>query len=157
MDMEIRIRQAEAADSEEITCLLVELGWFPRFTADQADDRSGEVERGIRECLMDESHSLYVAEDTEGRFIGYASVHWLPYMFLAGREGYLSELFVTKNSRGLGVGKALLETVTDEARRRGCTRLSLITSRHRESYQRQFYVKQGWTERDAVANFVLEL
>ena len=41
-----------------------------------------------------------------------------------------------------------------EARKRGCSRLSLMNLRHRESYRRQFYVKAGWQERTEAANFI---
>ena len=33
----------------------------------------------------------------------------------------------------------------------------LVTSRNWESYQRGFYVKQGWREREEVANFICDL
>ena len=33
----------------------------------------------------------------------------------------------------------------------------LINLRKRESYQRQFYAKQGWDERVDAANFILPL
>ena len=56
-----------------------------------------------------------------------------------------------------GVGRKLLDAIATEARTRGCTRLSLINLRNRESYQRQFYIKAGWQERGEAANFVLQL
>jgi len=33
----------------------------------------------------------------------------------------------------------------------------LVNMRHRESYERQFYSKQGWKERAEAANFVYPL
>jgi hypothetical protein len=44
-----------------------------------------------------------------------------------------------------------------EAQERGCSRLMLINLRKRESYQRRFYQKQGWEEREEAANFVYHL
>jgi GNAT superfamily N-acetyltransferase len=76
---------------------------------------------------------------------------------MAGPEGYVSELFVRESARGQGVGGQLLDAIETEARARGCTRLSLINLRHRESYRRQFYVKAGWQERGAAANFIYAL
>jgi GNAT superfamily N-acetyltransferase len=84
-------------------------------------------------------------------------VHYLPYFFLPGPEGYVSELFISAEARGQGIGTALLEQVIAEARRRGCARLSLINSRTRESYQRKFYEQHGWNERIEIAVFVLPL
>jgi GNAT superfamily N-acetyltransferase len=76
---------------------------------------------------------------------------------VAGPEGYVSELFVREPARGQGVGGQLLDAIESEARARGCTRLSLINLRQRESYRRQFYVKAGWQERGTAANFIYAL
>jgi GNAT superfamily N-acetyltransferase len=90
-------------------------------------------------CLADESHSVFVAEYDLRKVIGYSSVHYLPYFFLQGPEGYISELFIALEARGAGVGTALLEEAIADGRKRGCSRLSLINSRTRESYRRKFY------------------
>jgi hypothetical protein len=47
--------------------------------------------------------------------------------------------------------------VKEEAKSRGCSRLSLLNMRDRESYQRAFYAKDGWEERTDAANFVFDL
>jgi GNAT superfamily N-acetyltransferase len=69
----------------------------------------------------------------------------------------VSELFISAKARGQGVGTTLLEQVIAEARRHGCARLSLITSRTRELYLRKFYEQHGWKERTEIATFVLPL
>ncbi|HEU4616533.1 MAG TPA: GNAT family N-acetyltransferase [Gammaproteobacteria bacterium] len=115
------------------------------------------VERLLAACMNGGDHSVHVAEDSNGEIVGYASVHWLPTLFLPDPEGYVSELFVAEAHRGRGVGRALLDTIVSEARARACSRLMLITNRSRESYVRRFYSKAGWIERDGMANFVLEL
>jgi GNAT superfamily N-acetyltransferase len=76
---------------------------------------------------------------------------------MPGPEGFVTELFVKSSARGYGVGAALLEAVIAEGKRRGCTRLSLLNNRHRESYQRGFYHKQGWQERGDLVNFIYPL
>jgi len=111
----------------------------------------------MEQVCADNSHTLYVAEDKEGSLLGYTNVHWLPYLFLAGPEGYVSELFIAQAARGQAVGSRLLQAVKEEARSRGCSRLSLLNMRDRESYQRGFYAKDGWEERPDAANFVFEL
>jgi GNAT superfamily N-acetyltransferase len=47
----------------------------------------------------------------------------MPTLFLAGPEEYVSELFVDESARGQGVGAQLLETMLEEGRARGCSRL----------------------------------
>lgn len=54
-------------------------------------------------------------------------------------------------------GRALLAAVAAEGTRRGATRLMLFNRKMRESYQRGFYPKAGWYERDDVAFFMYDL
>jgi GNAT superfamily N-acetyltransferase len=107
-------------------------------------------------CNVDESHSIYVAEGNSG-IVGYVAVHWLPYLFLPAPEGYISKLFVHESARGRGIGTQLLEVVKAEAQGRGCSRLMLVNSRSRDSYKHKFYERQGWEERQDIANFVYAL
>ncbi len=152
--MEIPIRKAVFDDAAGIAKLLQGIGWFEAFSSREFKDSVTRVEGRLRQCLADDSHSIYVAESPHREIAGYGSVHWLPYLFMAGPEGYVSELFVRDDARGQGVGRQLLRIIEVEARARGCQRLSLINLRNRESYQRQFYLKAGWSERSEAANFV---
>ena len=155
--MDFAIRKAAADDARHLALLLGGIGWFEAFASAPIDTSTARVSARLRESLADASHSVYVAETQAGEIAGYGSVHWLPYLFMAGPEGYVSELFVRESARGQGVGGQLLDAIESEARARGCTRLSLINLRHRESYRRQFYVKAGWQERDTAANFIYAL
>ena len=155
--MEINIRTVQASDAGTIARLLHEVGWFKSLEGEDAAVTGERIVRHLALCQADDSHTIYVAEDETGIFLGYCAVHWLPYLFLTGPEGYVSELFIHKEARGRGVGTKLLETVIAEAKGRGCARLSLFTSRHRESYFRDFYKQHGWQERPQVANFIYDL
>ena len=155
--MDITIRNVQFQDAEDITGIIREVGWFEHLKSESAQTTAERVRQHISLCLADDSHSAFVAEDEEHKVIGYSSVHYLPYFFLPGPEGYVSELFISEKARGQGVGTALLEQVIAEARRHGCARLSLINSRTRESYQRKFYERHGWKERSEIAAFVLPL
>ena len=149
----MRLRKATIEDAAPLALLLREIGWFAAFKSESIDDSTRRVRSELELCLADGSHSVYVAQ-TDDRIIGYVSVHWIPYLFMPGPEGYVSELFVRNGERGQGVGRQLLEVVRAEARSRRCSRLALTNLRHRESYQRQFYTKAGWIERDDAASFV---
>lgn len=154
---ELTIRPALEADASAIARILRSLGWFEPLQVQASSETEAQVRRHVGLCRADGSHSVYVAEEAQSGVIGYASVHWLPYLILPGPEGYLSELFIDEAHRGRGIGKRLLDRVVQEARSRGCWRLMLVTGRGRDSYKRAFYVKQGWVEREGVANFVLKL
>lgn len=93
-------------------------------------------------------------EDFDRQIIGNGSARWLPYLFLRGPEGYVSQLFVGEAARGQGVGRKLLQAIEAEARARGGVRLALINLRNRESYRRNYYIEAGWKERAEAANYI---
>ena len=155
--MEILIRRAETQDAPAISELVRSLGLFAHITAEAADATETRVARHLALCLADDSHSVFVAQNAAGEIVGYGAVHWLPYFILASPEGYVSELFVQAACRGQGIGRQILEVMKAEAQQRGCSRLMLLNRRQRESYQRQFYTKQGWEERGEMANFIYHL
>jgi GNAT superfamily N-acetyltransferase len=151
------IRKATVGDARDLALLLRGIGWFDAFNGGELNALTEQVRARLEQCLVDDSHLVLVAEDTDGKIAAYGSVHWLPYLFMPGPEGYVSELFVSAAARGRGIGRELLGAVEKEARVRGCQRLSLTNLRNRESYQRQFYSKAGWRERNEAANFIYPL
>ena len=153
----MEIRRAKIEDAEGIAEVLQKAGPSVYSMATPYVATKEMVAMHIRMCNADKSHSIYVAENDLGQIVGYVGAHWLPYLFLNGPEGYLSELFIREEYRSEGIGTKLLETVKIEAKKRGCSRLLLLNSRKRESYQRSFYKKHGWTEREEAANFVYNL
>jgi GNAT superfamily N-acetyltransferase len=155
--MEFEIRKAGAADATALADFIVDLKHFRRIEGVPREVVRQRMSGLMEQVCANNSHTLYVAEDKEGSLLGYTNVHWLPYLFLAGPEGYVSELFIAQAARGQAVGSRLLQAVKEEARSRGCSRLSLLNMRDRESYQRGFYAKDGWEERPDAANFVFEL
>jgi GNAT superfamily N-acetyltransferase len=155
--MEILIRKAKPDDAPGLGEILRSVDWFTALMELPLENLEAQIVQGLDACAQDDSHSLWVAETAAGRLVGYLSVHWLPYLFLDGPEGYISELFIHKGARSVGIGTMLLDKVKEEARGRGCARLMLVNGRTRESYQREFYKKNGWRERETMANFVLDL
>ena len=151
------IRPAQRSDADALAGLLRSIGYFERLSVEPLEATQERVARHLALCLADDSHSVYVAVGEEAHLVGYLSVHWLPYLFQRGPEGYISELFVAEAARGQGIGAALLDTAVAEARRRGCGRMMLLNMRQRESYRRGFYASHGWEERPEAANFVLVL
>jgi len=151
------VRSATLADAPVVAALLRGLGWFALMNEESPAETERRLAEHLRLCLSDESHTVLVTESPEGAILGYVAVHWLPYLMLAGPEGYVSELFVSESARGAGLGTKLLEAVKDMAISRGCSRLMLVNRKTRESYQRGFYRKLGWEEREEFANFVLNL
>ena len=152
-----KLRPATPDDAPAIAGILRELGWFAFINDEATAETETRVEKHLRLCVTDDSHSVLVAEDAGGAVLGYVAVHWLPYLMLPGPEGYVSELFVAEAARSMGAGTKLLEAVKEMAVSRGCFRLMLVNRKSRQSYERGFYRKLGWDEREEFANFVLTL
>ncbi|HEY9844223.1 MAG TPA: GNAT family N-acetyltransferase [Candidatus Obscuribacterales bacterium] len=157
IEKHISIRPATQEDADAIAFLLRALGSFRLIEAEPEAATAERTRRHLAMSLSGDQHLVLVAVEANGALAGYAAVHWLPYLILAGPEGFVSELFVREDCRGAGIGGRLLDRIEAEARSRGCARLMLVNIRDRESYTRQFYTKQGWAEREDVANFVLKL
>jgi GNAT superfamily N-acetyltransferase len=155
--MDFQIRKATDQDAPAIADLLKSLELFPHIHVQSPEAIRKQVSRNLNLCNADDSHSVYVAQDPDGKILGYCAVHWLPYLMFAGPEGYVSELFLRESSRGLGIGGQLLETAKAEAKKRGCSRMMLLNLSNRESYKRGFYKKQGWEERQEAINFLLKM
>jgi len=153
----IVIRQAREDDVAAIADILRSQQTFAHINQELPAQTEQRICRHFKLCAASSSHSIYVTEDSAGRVVGYAAVHWLPYLVLTGPEGYVSELFVHASQQGQGIGTLLLEKVKEEGKKRGCSRLSLLNMRNRESYRRGYYKKVGWEEREKAANFILPL
>jgi GNAT superfamily N-acetyltransferase len=152
---DVTIRCARLADAGAIAELWRALGWFAHINEEPKAATEARIGRHLELCFADDSHLVLVAENSDGAFLGFVSVHWLPYLFLSGPEGYITELFVVESERGKGIGRMLLSEVGVRARERGCSRLQLVTGRDRDSYK--VYHKLGWKERPELADFVLHL
>ena len=156
-EQKVKIRRAQVDDAPAIADILRGQQTFAHINQEPPANTEQRIRHHFNLCAASPSHSIYVAEDFMGEVVGYAAVHWLPYLLLTGPEGYVSELFVRVSEQGRGTGTLLLEEIKREGKTRGCSRLSLLNMRNRESYRRGYYKKFGWEERENAANFVLLL
>jgi GNAT superfamily N-acetyltransferase len=150
----VSVRPAKLKDAESIEKILRELKWFDHINENSISDIVSKIKDYIRFCQGDSCHNIFVAEKDE-EIVGYIAIHWLFYAFLRGPEGYISELFVSKKERGCGIGSLLIEELKNQAQRKGCSRLMLANNRNRLSYEKGFYKKNGFIEREHIANFIL--
>jgi GNAT superfamily N-acetyltransferase len=149
----VLIRKAKISDSIYIEEILRETKWFDHITENSTQNTITRIQNHLIFCEKDQCHIIYIAEKGD-KVVGYIAVHWLFYAILAGPEGYISELFVSKAERSQGIGKLLLEEVKKQAKIRGCSRLMLVNNRIRLSYEKEFYKKNGFIEREHIANFI---
>jgi hypothetical protein len=95
----LQLRTATVDDAEQLVSLLKDIGWFEASEGDIAEEPSQRVKAQLALTLADDSHAVYVAEDGAA-IIGYISVHWIPYLFMRGPEGYVSELLCVMRRAG---------------------------------------------------------
>ena len=153
----ITVRSARQEDVPIIAEIIRNLGWFPHAENESQLATERRVLLHLELGDADDSHTVLVAEDDQGRVAGYVSVHWLPYLMLSGPEGYVSELYVSEEARGKGVGTALMADIREFAVTKSCSRLMLLNGRDRPSHERDFYAQLGFEERPEMANMVLHL
>lgn len=135
------IRPATESDAQRAFELMTDLGYsdlsLARFT------------QTCQSVLKNPAMMLMLAEDGDGEVIGLASISHRPQLRFSGDIMSIDELVVADSARGRGVGRDLLNAVKAIAEKMGVRRLELETSRKRESYRREFYIKNGFTEADS--------
>ena len=87
---------------------------------------------------------LFVAEVAKA-VVAFASLHVSIALEYDGDAGKLSAIVVDDAWRGQGIGRALVDVVEAEARRRGCVLLFLTTNERRRD-ARAFYGALGFEE-----------
>jgi ribosomal protein S18 acetylase RimI-like enzyme len=94
--------------------------------------------------LSDPSHRFRLAK-ADGAIVGYAklSLPWLPPEMFGPRARQLSQLYVTREHRGGGVARSLMDWTIDAARTEGADELLLTVWEHNPRAMR-FYEKLGF-------------
>lgn len=132
-------RQVLAVD-DDATLFYAEVGVVLALTNDHpfAVDEQARWHRSLV------AGRLFVAQDAEGRVIGFASLDTLD------DEPYLDQLSVRRESMRRGVGSALLEAAAEWARAQGADCLWLTTYGH-VAHNRPFYERRGFVVVDEAA------
>lgn len=136
--IDFNIRQALASDEASAHKMIAALG-YPDIEPD-------DFAFAFAEVLIHPDSLVYIAETTESSIIGLMTLSQRPQLRLAGILVSIDELVIAEEARGLGVGGALLQEAKRFAAKFGAKRLELHTNRARVSYQRAFYVKNGFSE-----------
>ena len=85
----------------------------------------------------------------DGADVGYAVIVWSYSLEYGGLEAVLDELYLAPAARGSGLGRELMQHVTQAARDAGAVVLRLETERDNES-ARAFYTRLGFETLDRV-------
>ena len=89
---------------------------------------------------------LAVAQDGSGAVVGTLQLTLIPGLSNQGAElALVSAVRVDSRRRGQGLGEQMMRWAMDEARRRGCTSMELLSHASREAAQR-FYERLGFVK-----------
>jgi ribosomal protein S18 acetylase RimI-like enzyme len=109
-----RLRIATVADVPEL---------LPRSCALQRHENieisDAELERALREMLSDPTLGCVFMIEDDSVVVGYAFVSYSYDLEFAGREAWLTEIFIDEAARGRGGGTHALELLEPELRARG--------------------------------------
>jgi GNAT superfamily N-acetyltransferase len=139
---ECAIRTATLADVTAILALLPQLFELPGARPPTYTEERGRT--GIRWAVERPDADILLALDGDA-LVGLASVYADIQSIRFGKRCWLQDLVVSKEARGRGIGKALLDAATQWARERGCTHLELSSGMGRVDAHR-FYRREGMTD-----------
>lgn len=133
-DFSGKIRAVAASDEADWRRL------FHGYTTFYKEDVPREVEDLTWQRLLTEQDSMscLVAEDKDGRVIGFANVVFHRSTWSMGWYCYLEDLFVDPAARKSGTGRALIEAVYALGERRGATRTYWATQQHNATARRLY-------------------
>jgi GNAT superfamily N-acetyltransferase len=132
------VRLAGPADFDPVSALLEELG-RPAVT-----DRDACLAVYERDLADPEAQHL-LAEDDDGRIVGFCSLHFRPRLNQTSPQAWVPDLIVTEDARSMKVGHALLSEAVKRARERGCHHFTLESAHWREDAHR-FYANFGLSD-----------
>lgn len=132
--MDLTIRDARAADADDVARLLEQLGY---------PTDAGAVPSRL-ERLAVVGDRVFVA-DSDGRVVGLAHLQVTPALERERPAAKIGALIVDEAHRGHGVGRALVQAVVDEARLRGCGLVYLTTADRRDDAH-AFYELVGFEQ-----------
>ncbi|MDB5417006.1 MAG: acetyltransferase [Phenylobacterium sp.] len=141
----IRIRQARREDVAAIVGLLADddLGAGREVVSDPPPAAYLEA---FDKIAADPRNLLLAAKGASGRIVGTLQLTFIPGLSNQGAElALLQAVRIAAELRGQGLGRQLVAWAMDEARRRGCQAMELLSHNSRVDAQR-FYERLGFVK-----------
>ena len=142
--MGVQVRKATLADEEAVAVLIRELG--------QAVGVTGDVNpvswySTLRKMIASPEWSFLLAESGSNR-CGLLVLLILPSLYHGGNYAAITELIVTNDAQGKGVGATLVEEAKRIARTMGCDELDVSVEVENQQ-AKGFYEKLGFEKKHA--------
>ncbi len=97
----------------------------------------------LEKLASGDNYQYFVAE-LDGRVVGLAGLAWYP-VPSKGLIGWIEEVVVDQAARGHGLGRALMEELTNFSKIKGCKRLKLTTG---NPIAKKLYADLGFIKND---------
>ena len=144
--LSVSIRAMLESDADAVHRLAVQLGYPTQPSLTLAR---------VRAVLASDVADAFVAEDSEGRVLGWAHVFTAPFLE-SGPNAELGGLVVEESARGRGIGAALVARAESWARERGIPRICLRSNVIRTEAH-AFYQRLGFTIQKSQFKFQKEV
>jgi RimJ/RimL family protein N-acetyltransferase len=131
------IRPTAATDVASVVLLREDVAGEDRWIMEASPAQREQVTRRIMAGLDDATVGSFVAE-SEGRVVGSIGI-------IDGSGVASLGMFVHRDHRGRGIGKALLQAAIEWAGQRGCHKVALEVWPH-NAVARSLYLSMGFTE-----------
>ena len=131
--MNIEIRPLQDTDIEALLALLKEFALFQKHPESMTNT--------VGQLRQDREHFKCYVALIDSAVIGY-TIYYSAYSSWSGRALYIEDLYVTTQSRNLGIGKKLLDTVIKEAKSTQCKKVKWQVSKWNKNAQ-EFYQHMG--------------
>lgn len=140
----IEIRKATLADEEDVAVLIRELGEAIGITGDVNPVAWYST---LRKMLASPEWTFILSEEGPKK-LGLLILLILPSLYHGGNRASITELIVTKETQGKGVGAMLVEEAKRIARTMGCHELDVSVEVENEK-AKGFYQKLGFYKKHA--------
>ncbi|MEA2657175.1 MAG: hypothetical protein QOI23_2540 [Chloroflexota bacterium] len=130
---EVDVRPIQENELSDVLPLIA--GYQTFYSAEPNNDRN---RRFFSRFLHPSEKGLLLGAWVGGTLVGFATLYWFFSSTKATDSVLMNDLFVQEGLRGKGVGRALIQSALDEARRRGAAHLEWFTAPDNATAQRLY-------------------
>ena len=106
------------------------------------DSFSKNYDKKINESIFSSHQVDGIVALEKGNVLGYASIHYIKK--ITRKTGIIEDVVVKENQRGKGIGKLLVNTLIEKAKKNNCDKIILSSSEK----NLKFYQKLGFQKNE---------
>ena len=106
------------------------------------DSFSKNYDKKINESIFSSDEVDGIVALEKGNVLGYASIHYIKK--ITRKSGIIEDVVVKENQRGKGIGKLLVNTLIEKAKKNNCDKIILSSSEK----NLKFYQKLGFQKNE---------